>query len=242
MSADTKRPLLSLPPGPRATEDAAWWMETGRLAELGLLTAEMVHELRQPLFSIKSLVSMMRRDEPEHRHLAVLEQQVHHLDALVSRYASNARRSPGTCEPMDLWASIHTTAETLRARARARGCSLSAHMNGQARGILADPVGVRQIAGNLIGNALDAARSEVRVVVEDTWLIVVDDGPGVPPDVARRIFDPFFSTKPPERGTGLGLAIARRLVDESGARLEWDSSASGTEFRVHFAPLPSLAD
>jgi two-component system C4-dicarboxylate transport sensor histidine kinase DctB len=142
---------------------------------------------------------------------------------------------------MDLWASVDSTTQTLQARARARRCALIADKNGPARGVFADPVGVRQIAGNLIGNALDAARSQVRVLVEDTWLIVSDDGPGVPPDVARRIFDPFFSTKPPERGTGLGLAIARRLVEESGARLEWDTSAAGTEFRVCFAPLRAIA-
>jgi len=241
VSADPKRPLLSLPPFDTPATEEAWWMETGRLAELGLLTAEMVHELRQPLFSIKSLVAMMRRDDPDHPHLVVLEQQVAHLDSLVGRYASNGRRRRGQPEPMDLWATIHTTAQTLQARARARQRLLHASKSGPARAILADPVGVRQIAGNLIGNALDAARAEVLVVVEDTWLIVHDDGPGVPPDVAQRIFDPFFSTKPPERGTGLGLAIARRLVEESGARLEWDSSATGTEFRVCFAPLRSMA-
>ena len=224
-----------------AGDSDEWWMETGRLAELGLLTAEMVHELKQPLFSIKSLVTMMRRDDPDHPHLVVLEQQVSHLDDLVGRYASNGRRRRGQAEPMDLWASVDTIAKTLQARARARQCELVAVKNGPARAVMADPVGVRQIAGNLIGNALDAARAQVQVVVEDTWLIVHDDGPGIPPDLARRIFDPFFSTKPPERGTGLGLAIARRLVEESGAHLEWDTSTAGTEFRVCFAPLRSLA-
>ena len=100
---------------------------------------------------------------------------------------------------------------------------------------------MRQIAINLIGNALDAARARVTVKVEGSLLTVEDDGPGVPPEVASRIFDPFFSTKPPDRGTGLGLSITRRLAEESGSILEWDSSAAGTEFRVRFPLLESAA-
>ena len=91
---------------------------------------------------------------------------------------------------------------------------------------------------NLIDNALDAvpesghieisARRELeRVVVR-----VVDDGPGIPPDVLPRVFDAFFTTKPPGQGTGLGLEITRRLVRRYQGDLEVESRPGRTEFRV----------
>lgn len=220
----------------------AQWMETGRLAELGMLTAELIHELRQPVFASRALVTLLRRDAPDHPDLRTLEGQLRHMQALIDRYAVSGRRSLGQPEPLDLQATIQATAETLRARARARQRRLHIIVNGPARAIYADPVGVRQIAINLIGNALDAARSQVTVSTSGGLVVVADDGPGVPPEVADQIFDPFFSTKPPDRGTGLGLAIARQLVEDSGAVLEWDSSADGTEFRVRFPLLGSRSD
>jgi two-component system C4-dicarboxylate transport sensor histidine kinase DctB len=215
------------------------WMETGRLAELGLLSAELIHELRQPVFSAKALVEMMRRTDPENPSLVTIEAQLRHMQSLLGRYAVSGRRSQGCREPLHLQAIIETTAETMRARARTRQRRLEVETPGPASAVFADPIGVRQIAINLIGNALDAARAQVTVKVEGSLLTVEDDGPGVPPEVASRIFDPFFSTKPPDRGTGLGLSITRRLAEESGSILEWDSSAAGTEFRVRFPLLES---
>jgi two-component system C4-dicarboxylate transport sensor histidine kinase DctB len=215
----------------------AQWMETGRLAELGLLSAEMVHELRQPVFAARALVTIMQKQSPDRSELRTLEEQLRHMQALLDRYAASGRRSRGEPEPIDLQATIRSIVEALQARARARHVTLEFIDTSPARAILADPTAVRQIVINLIGNALDAARSTVTVSTVETTVVVKDDGRGVPPEVATRIFDPFFSTKPPDQGTGLGLAIAQQLTDESGSVLEWDTSASGTEFRVRFPQL-----
>ena len=220
----------------------AKWMETGRLAELGLLSAELIHELRQPVFSARALVTMMRQGAETPAALDTLEDQLRHMQALLERYAVSGRRSLGQMEPLDLHATIRATTKTLQARARSRQLRLYFEENGPARAVLADPVGVRQIAINLIGNALDAARSAVTVSTSGRLLVVTDDGPGIPESLAARIFDPFFSTKPPDRGTGLGLAIAQQLAEDSGAVMEWDTSAGGTEFRVRFPLLGGTTD
>jgi signal transduction histidine kinase len=61
---------------------------------------------------------------------------------------------------------------------------------------------------------------------------VVDNGPGIPPDVRSRMFDPFFTTKPVGKGTGLGLDIVRRLLAHNDADIEVESVPGRTEFRV----------
>ena len=68
---------------------------------------------------------------------------------------------------------------------------------------------------------------------------VIDDGPGIPPDVQSRMFDLFFTTKPVGKGTGIGLDLVRRLLIHNNATIEVDSISGRTEFRVR---LPSADD
>ena len=95
-----------------------------------------------------------------------------------------------------------------------------------------------QIWANLIDNALDAVQRGERVEVtarrerQQVVVRVIDNGPGIPPDVRDHIFDPFFTTKPVGKGTGLGLSILRRLVSHNDAEIEVDSAPGRTEFRV----------
>ena len=97
---------------------------------------------------------------------------------------------------------------------------------------------LNQIWANLIDNALDAVAEGGRVEViaaataQRVVVRIIDNGPGIPPDVRDRIFDPFFTTKPVGKGTGLGLDIVRRLVTHNDAEIEVESGPGRTEFRV----------
>ena len=71
---------------------------------------------------------------------------------------------------------------------------------------------------------------------------VIDDGPGVPPEIQGRIFDPFFTTKPIGQGTGLGLDIARRVVQRFDGHIAMDTRPGRTEFRVTFPIANTIAD
>jgi signal transduction histidine kinase len=70
---------------------------------------------------------------------------------------------------------------------------------------------------------------------------VIDDGPGIPQEIANRIFDPFFTTKDVGEGTGLGLDIARRIVQRHRGAIDLSTGPGGTEFRVTLPALPSAA-
>jgi signal transduction histidine kinase len=106
---------------------------------------------------------------------------------------------------------------------------------------------ISQIWGNLIDNALDAVSLGGRVVVsadlvaQRVVVSIVDDGPGIAPELQSRIFDPFFTTKPMGLGTGLGLDIVQRLLRHNNGTIEVTSTlaAAGpgrTEFRVSLPP------
>jgi signal transduction histidine kinase len=78
----------------------------------------------------------------------------------------------------------------------------------------------------------DASPSKIRISVTDS-------GTGIPPEIAKRLMEPFFTTKDPGQGTGLGLPISRGIVEEHGGRLMYDSESSQTRFIVE---LPTLTD
>ena len=98
---------------------------------------------------------------------------------------------------------------------------------------------LNQVWTNLIDNAIDAVKGTGKICVgtslEDDQLVVeiVDDGPGIPPDVQSRMFEPFFTTKSVGTGTGLGLIISNRIVgDRHGGEIEFESRPGETRFKV----------
>ena len=106
--------------------------------------------------------------------------------------------------------------------------------------VVGDEVQLRQVFVNLVMNALQAAgdrggRVTVRTRLDGAHLIVevLDDGPGIPPEVAERVFRPFYTTKPRGTGTGLGLPTARRIAEIQGGGLELvDGRPGHTTFSV----------
>lgn len=219
------------------------WVEMGRLAELGLLSAELVHELRQPVFAVKALCQIIRQQVANGADLAkvleqlnLLEQQVDLLDTLVARYARSGRRPEGTLRPVQLGPAAMAGVEVLRHRARRVAKKLVVEIVDDSVPVTGDPVAIQQITANLVSNALDAASGRVVVRVNTCELQVQDDGPGVPEEVGPHLFEPFFTTKPVGKGTGLGLAVARHLADDAGAVVSWESNDRGTCFTVRFQP------
>jgi signal transduction histidine kinase len=90
---------------------------------------------------------------------------------------------------------------------------------------------LEQALGNLLQNAVQAARDQVRLVwqldPDALHLVVEDDGPGIDPGIRERLFEPFFTTKPVGEGTGLGLSVAHAAVTDHGGRLCVDESPLG---------------
>jgi signal transduction histidine kinase len=98
---------------------------------------------------------------------------------------------------------------------------------------------LNQVWTNLIDNAIDAVKGTGKICVgtsrEDDQLVVeiVDEGPGIPPEVQARMFEPFFTTKSVGTGTGLGLVISNRIVgDRHGGEIEFESRPGETRFKV----------
>jgi two-component system sensor histidine kinase AauS len=217
------------------SDDPDRWLETGRLAELGLLSTELTHELRQPLFAVKALAQLMAREEGADPRLATMLEQLGHMETVVERWVATGRRPGERLGPVALEPAVQAGVRLLHPRARSAQKALTVVSAGPDVAVLGDAVRIQQITANLVSNALDAARSRVEVRTRGPVLQVEDDGPGIPPEVRARIFEPFFSTKPPGKGTGLGLAITAHLVRGARGTLEVRDTGSGALFEVRFA-------
>jgi signal transduction histidine kinase len=140
----------------------------------------------------------------------------------------------GLSQEVDLNQSVTDSLTLLRPKAAGRSVDVELETDlGLVEGRGSE---LSQIVTNLIDNALDAAASRVVVRTRDgkegIVVEVEDDGAGIPPDLASRIWEPFFTTKPPGKGTGLGLALVQRIAADHQGRIEFDSVPGRTRFRL----------
>ena len=220
-----------------------------KMAAFGLLAAGIAHEVGNPLTSISSLVQMLQRHEMDpytENKLALVSGQLKRIQTILreliefSRPASTQRGRVGLADILD--EALNIAKYYKRTHGRIASPSLPPD--------LPPLVGVRdqlvQVFLNLILNAIDATERDGKVelgishaegVVE---VRVSDDGCGIAPDQAGRLFSPYFTTK--KHGTGLGLFVTRRMVNDHGGAVSFDSVlGEGTTFRVRLplsAPTP----
>ena len=243
-------PLLGAIAGARLARLDADVRRLDRLAALGGLVAEIVHEVRNPLVSVKTFLQLLpeRRDDPEflQSFLDVAGDELVRIERLldlVLDHASPRLPTPaqdGGCEVAGVVAAV---LRLVAHRAAAAGVDLATDVAPALPGCALAPDALRQVLLNLTLNALDAtpADGDVRIAARSLGQVVQidveDRGPGVPRALRRRLFEPFFSTKS-ERPGGLGLAISFRIVAEADGTLAiTDRPGGGSRFRIR---LPAM--
>jgi PAS domain S-box-containing protein len=209
--------------------------------------ANMSHELRTPLNAILGFARLLQRQLPEpHRDAArIIHQSGSHLLDLITDVLDLAKVESGRIELapeiFHFPVFISEIAEIFRLRAAEKGLSfeLAAEASALPGWVRCDERRLRQVLLNLLGNSLKFTETggltlRAETVGERVRLAVQDTGPGIPPELAERIFDPFFQVESrlhPAQGTGLGLAISRTLVRLMGGELRVESApGAGSRF------------
>lgn len=205
-----------------------------RLAALATLSAGAAHELSTPLSTIaiasKELLHHLG-DGPEEAEAAedarLIREQVDRCRAILDRMATEAGN-----DGVELAVEV-TLSRLFEEACRGLDCQRVTFELAEPRGHVRVPVlSASQALRGVLENALQAtaAGGAVRVTAareEDRWRIdVVDDGPGMPPEVAARACEPFFTTKGPGAGMGLGLFLTRAVVERLGGTVEIESTPS----------------
>ncbi len=211
------------------------------LAALGTLAAQLAHEIRNPLASMRGSAQMLSDEVGADRALtAILIRESDRLSTLVEDFLRFARPPPPTLRPCALDELVADTVELLRADPLSAGVQIDQRLAPLVARV--DPDQMRQVLMNLLRNAFIAvgAGGKVRVDVDTrpgvAAIRVWDSAGSIPRSDLNRIFDPFFTTR--EGGTGLGLSTAHSIVRAHGGMIQVSSSReTGTEFIVG---LPSM--
>lgn len=203
-----------------------------KLAALGQMVSGIAHELNNPLTVVKGYLELIlahRKLDPDLR--ASLEKVAHESNRaakLVQNFLAFARERPPQRERTQINEVIQRVLELRRFAVAVAGVRVTTDLAPDLPPTLADADQIQQVLVILVNNALQAMAElqqgghlHIRSCVanQKIQVFVKDDGPGVPPHLERKIFEPFFSTKEVGGGTGLGLSIAHSLMSEHRGRV-----------------------
>lgn len=216
--------------------------DQGRMTELGVLTAGLLHELRQPLFVLKSCLDVLERDPDQIRQrMDDLRGQIRTMEALIEGYGDFSRPVGGERHAFDLRQPVRSALPVLERRARSAGVALEVEV--AAAAVVGIPLAVQQAVVNLGNNAVEAlsgrpggrvvVRSEAREGGVSLW--IEDNGPGLPEEIRRDLFRAFRTTK--VGGTGLGLVLVREAIALSGGELRLREGGEGTGWEIRLGSV-----
>ena len=219
-------------------------IQAEKLAMVGKLSAGVAHSIRNPLTSVKmrlfSLERSLSLNPVQKEDFEVISEEIGHLDTIIANFLEFARPPRLKMQSLSLSDVVDATLALFRHRLESYGMKVSVERGERLPPTQADPEQLKEVLANLLVNSCEAmaqgGKISIRESVENTpeggGFVSVeysDNGPGISPELAEKIFEPFFSTK--EEGSGLGLSIAKRVMDEHGGSIRILSTAgSGATF------------
>ncbi|MCK4906022.1 MAG: HAMP domain-containing histidine kinase [Spirochaetes bacterium] len=229
-------------------------LKNERLVVMGQMTAEMAHEIRNPLNAMAGAVEILKGDggvvrqahQPVfgdggvNKYLKVIEDKIARIDAFIKETLMFSRENKTVIEKVELQNVINEIADYFKPIIEKKSIKLIINDFPDLPAVAMTYSHAYQIISNIIENAINAAGDAGEITLR-TGLIdhhylcleIHDNGPGIKKEDLKRIFEPFFGVG--GKGSGLGLAIVKRLIEEYGGRVEASNSDSmGSVFKLNF--------
>jgi PAS domain S-box-containing protein len=215
-------------------------IESERFSAVTLLAAGVAHEIGNPLNSLDiqlQLIARKLKNGPKgfveetdlQKSLSIARGEVARLDQIISKFLKAVRPTPPEAEPSDFNSLILESVNFLKTEIEDRGITVEFFPGKNLPPVTVDRNQIRQAIYNVIRNSFQAMESKghLRVVTgtDDThiWVSIGDNGGGIDPKVADKVFQPYFTTK--KDGSGLGLLVVQRIVRAHGGEIDLKSAA-----------------
>ncbi|HKR00904.1 MAG TPA: ATP-binding protein [Pyrinomonadaceae bacterium] len=254
-----KGQIVTLVDVTEAAEAESVMRRTEALAAMGQAVAQVAHEIKNPLGSIRLGVSMLRdtsTDAESQSTIDLVERGINHLNKLVVDVTQFSRQRPLELSEVELHALLDSSLELIADVTREKQTPVERHFSSEVLRGEWDADQLRQVFVNLFANAIDASKEKSPLIITTervaaerskaaegnnhrgtqapgafARITVTDKGSGMDARTKSRIFEPFFTTR--KRGTGLGLAIVKQIVEQHGGTISVESQPDqGTSFMV----------
>ena len=232
--------------GPRLSAERARATAAERLAAVGRLSANLAHEIRNPIAAMRLKAENALASPDPARKVSALEailQQVARLDALLRDLLAMTQASQPKARAVDLERFLQSTIEPHRELAARRDLQLRTIVPASPHASCFDPAQLQRALDNLILNAIqntpDGGEIVVAAEIDDGRLVfrVTDSGPGIDETIKHCLFEPFVTTR--ADGTGLGLAIVREIARAHDGEAQLGHTRTGSSFEISLPWQPS---
>ncbi|MDR3456643.1 MAG: ATP-binding protein [Verrucomicrobiae bacterium] len=208
-----------------------------RLANLGLVSASVAHEIKNGLVAIGTFVEMLAEKGEDKEMTEVVRRELRRINALTSQMLRYSAPKPAAFTKVRTHELLDHSLRLLEHQMSGRLITLKREYHAAPDLIHGEEAQLQQAFMNLFLNAVEAVGSNGEVCVTTgnngahLQVSVRDSGPGIPQENLSRLFEPFFTTK--KNGTGLGLAISQRIIEEHRGQIEVRSeTGKGSVFVV----------
>ena len=207
---------------------------TERLRVLGQFSGGLAHQLRNAATGARLAVQLFLEENPsaDPEPLQVALRQLGRIETNLRQFLDLGKPPDGARRECDVGELVGQAVSLLKPQCQHAGTTLTLTSPTGRFAVVGDPTQLSHLFGNVIGNAVEAAGpgGAVDVRVADGVVEVSDTGPGPPPAIAAKLFDPFTTGK--EQGVGLGLAVAKQAAEAHGGRISWERRGGRTVFRI----------
>lgn len=238
-----------------AVEQVRTAAHTQRLAMAGQFAAMVAHEVRNPLAIIRGAVQLVRDTDPgvdQRRQLLTdAMEEIDRISHTISGFLSLSRPASVQGNVLEILDVLTDAVRIVETYATNRSIAVSTNSTRPSMRVWGDPRELRQVFLNILLNATQAMEGAGTIRIDTSTadepqadgsghrtivvIRIADSGPGIPPDLVDRIFEPFVSTK--ATGTGLGLAICSQILERHDGRIHLDSSTEAGTTMIVTLPM-----
>ncbi len=222
-------------------------MQVGKLATAGQLAAELAHEIKNPICSIKGLIQIMGKKHclEDSKYYEVITSEIDRISVLLQRFLALTQNKP-KLERTSINKVVEEIVPLVESYAESKSIDINLDMQKGMPDIYADKENVRQVIVNIVQNGIDALPINGRMNIS-IWFDQINDfikmefkdnGIGIKPEHLDKIFEPFFTTK--DNGSGLGLAISHKIIENHCGKLfAFNNLDGGATFVIELPAVKS---
>lgn len=219
-------------------------LQAEKMGAVGQLAGGIAHEINNPLGVIlgfsQSLLKMIKENDAMMMPLSSIEREAKRCKSLVQDLLTFSRVNEPEKTKRNINEVINGALTLVEARAKLSSIALVRELAEGLKEIDLNPNQIQRVVINLCNNAIDAMDGKGTLTVRsmatpagDIEIQVADTGSGVPENIRKRIFEPFYTTKEVGKGTGLGLSLVYEIVQKHNGKIEFESeSGKGTTFKI----------